>query len=326
MSRTEITEAVELLRRATRALVTGHRRPDGDSLGSELALAELAERLGTDTFVVNHDRAPATLADLPGIEVAVVSPTLPPDFPNGFDLVVTLECPTLDRAGYDGLDRLPILNIDHHPANPRYGEVNYVDEAAPAAGEMVWRMFAAAGVVPSPAAATNAYVALATDTGDFRYSSATGRAFRSAAEMVEAGARPAAVAQWIHGRKSAPSVRLLGEALGTLRFEADGAIATIELDPAAFGRCEAQPEDTEEIVNHPRAIEGVKAVAFFKRWEPNVVRVSLRSTGSVDVRRVATGFGGGGHFNAAGCTVTGDIAGVREAVISALVKALGESS
>jgi phosphoesterase RecJ-like protein len=318
-----IADAVDRLRRATRALVTGHRRPDGDSLGSELALAELAGALGTETVVINHDRPPATLLELPGSETALVSESLPGDFPGEFDLVVTMECPTLDRAGFEGLDRCPILNIDHHPDNPRYGEVNYVDTEAPAAGEMVWRMFGAAGVTPTAAAATSAYVALSTDTGDFRYSNATARAFHAAAEMVEAGASPTQVAEWIHGRKRAPAVCLLGEALRSLRFEADGRIAIIELGPESFERCGARPEDTEEIVNHPRAIEGVEVVAFLKQWEPGVVRISLRSKGTADVRRVAAGFGGGGHRNAAGCTLNGHLAEIRPTVISAVRGALG---
>jgi phosphoesterase RecJ-like protein len=315
-------DAVERLGRADRALLTGHRRPDGDSLGSELAMAELARLLGTQTVIINHDLAPPTLADLPGAASVVVADSLPVDFPDGFDLVVTLECPTLDRAGFDGLDRRPILNIDHHPANPRYGDVNYLDEESPAVGEMVWRMFREAGLDPTPDAATNAYVALSTDTGDFRYSNATGRAFRAAAEMVDAGARPDVVAQWIHGRKNAPSVRLLGEALRTLEFAENGLVASLFVDEEAFRRAAANPEDTEEIINHPRAIDGVKAVVFFKQWEPGVVRVSLRSKGDVDVRRVAAQFEGGGHTNASGCTVNGSIEHAKEMVLEAAVAAV----
>jgi phosphoesterase RecJ-like protein len=318
--------AVERLRRAQRALVTTHRRPDGDALGSELALAELADRLDTATLIVNRDPEPISLGELPGHESIVVSSDLPGDFPNGFDLVVTLECPELDRAGFEGLDRLPILNIDHHPANPQFGEVNYVDELAPAVGEMVWRMFHAAGTQPSPAAATNAFVALSTDTGDFRYSNATGRAFRAAAEMVEAGANPTQVADWVHGRRNAASVRLLGEALRTLSIECDGRIATIELDEAAYTRSEATPADGEDIITLPRSIAGVQAVAFFKQWEPGVINVSLRSKGSVDVRRVAAMFGGGGHTNAAGCSVNGDLGTARLQVTSALADHLEETS
>jgi phosphoesterase RecJ-like protein len=307
-------------------LVTGHRRPDGDSLGSELAFAELASRLGVEAVVINRDPTPPSLGELEGTDGVIVSESLPADFPDGYDLVVMLECPDLDRAGFDGLDRLPILNIDHHPANPGYGEVNYLDELAPAVGEMVWRMFAAAGVAPTANAATSSFVALSTDTGDFRYTNATSRAFRAAAEMIEAGAEPTRVADWIHGRRNEASVRLLGEALRSLRFEASGKIATIEVDEEAFLRSAARPEDTEEIINVPRAIAGVQAVAFFKQWEPTVIHVSLRSKGEIDVRGVAALFGGGGHRNAAGCSLEDDIKSVRAKIVATLGEALGEKS
>jgi phosphoesterase RecJ-like protein len=318
-------DAVALLRNASRALVTSHRRPDGDALGSELALADLATKLGTLTLIVNRDPEPPSLSELPGLDSVVVADTLPQDFPASFDLVVTLECPELDRAGFDGLDRLPILNIDHHPANPLFGEVNYVDEQAPAVGEMVWRMFREAGVQPSPEAATNAHVALTTDTGDFRYSNATRRAFEAAAEMVEAGADPTRIAEWVHGRRTEASIRLLGEALRTLSLQCGGRLAVIELDQEAFDRSKAKPADSEDIINYPRSIAGVQAVALFKQWEPNVVHISLRSKGKFDVRGVAARFGGGGHTNAAGCRVNGDFAATREEITTALAALLEES-
>jgi phosphoesterase RecJ-like protein len=314
--------AVERLRRSTRALVTCHRSPDGDALGSELALAELAAGLGVETVIINRDPTPSSLAALPGADGIVVADALPADFPAGFDLAVTMECPGLDRVGFEGLDRAPILNIDHHPANPHFGEVNYVEEAAPAVGEMVWRMFGSAGVAPSPDAAINCYVALSTDTGDFRYSNATPRAFRSAADMVAAGAEPARAADWVHGRRSLPSIRLLGEALRTLELSSNGRLATIAVDEGSFERCAAHPADSEDIINQPRSIAGVQAVAFFKQWEPDVVRVSLRSKEDLDVRRVAAIFGGGGHPNAAGCTINGEISDARRRVLDELAKML----
>ncbi len=317
--------AVDRLRGAGRALVTSHRRPDGDALGSELALAELVDRLGVESVILNRDPEPVSLSELPGIERVRVGDRLPEDFPNGFDLVITVECPDIDRAGLDGLDRLPILNIDHHPDNPLFGEVNYVDDRAPAAGEMVWRMFRAAGIEPTPDAATNAFVALSTDTGDFRYSNATVRAFRAAAEMVEAGADPTRVADWVHGRRNAASVLLLGEALRTLELEHGGRLAIIELDQSAFQRCRATPADSEDIINHPRSISGVLAVAFFKQWEAGVVQVSLRSRGAVNVRLVAAAFGGGGHTNAAGCSVPGALQEVRKRVTAELARLLEAS-
>ncbi len=319
------TAAVARLGRARRALLTSHRNPDGDALGSELAIAELAQKLGVETEIVNRDPAPAGLNELPGSTSISILETLPATFPDMFDLVVTMECPGLDRTGFNGLDRLPILNIDHHRANGRYGEVNYLDEAAPAVGEMVFLMFDAARVKPSAAAATNMFAALSTDTGDFRYSNATPRAFLAAAKMVAAGARPERVAEWVHERRTEASIRLLGEALKTLELESDGRLATIMAGPDAFENAGASPADTEDLINVPRSIAGVQVVAFLKQWDPPAVRISLRSKGSIDVRAVAVEFGGGGHTNAAGCSTEGDLATVRN-MLTARLKRLVEGT
>lgn len=315
--------AVERLRRARRVLLTSHCNPDGDAIGSELALVELLETFGIDSVIVNRDPAPVSLRDLPGMEKVTVAEDLPEDFPAAFDLVITVECPELERAGFEGLNRVPILNIDHHLANPAYGEVNYLDEEAPAVGEMVWTMFKTAGVQPSVDAAINTYVALVTDTGDFRYSNARPRAFRAAAEMVERGAVPPIVAEWVHDGRTEASVRLLGEALKTLRFGCDNRLASLAVDEAAFHRAGADATDTEDIINIPRAIAGVEAVVFCKQWEPGLVKVSLRSRGDVDVRMVAASFGGGGHTNAAGCAIKADLETAREMLETSLTELLG---
>lgn len=319
---TNPADAVVRFSQAKRALVTCHRNPDGDALGSELALVELARKMGVETVVVNHDPSPPNLRALPGSEHVEVSECLPEGFPDTFDLAVTVECPGLDRTGFDNLTALPILNIDHHPANPAYGEVNFLDPGAPAVGEMVWKMFWAAGVRPSADAAANLYVALTTDTGDFRYSNTTGRALRAGADMIDAGADPVRVAEWVHGGKSTEAVRLLGEALRTLRFICDGRCALITVDKDAFARAQAGPEHSEEIVNVPRSIAGVEAVAFFKVWQNGEVRVSLRSKGDIDVRKVAAAFGGGGHKNAAGCTLTGQLDEASYRIETALCEAV----
>jgi len=313
------------LKEAYRILLTCHRNPDGDAIGSELAIAELAEKIGVEAVIINRDATPANLRMLPGAERVVASSELPEDFPEKYDLVITVECPQIERSGFEGLTRVPILNIDHHPDNPAYGVVNYLDDTSPAVGEMVWRLFGELGVLPSPEAATNMFTALSTDTGDFRYSNATGQAFRAAAEMVDAGAQPPEVANWIHNNRSLASVRLLGESLRTLRIVCDGKLALITADQDAFQRSEAGPEDTEETVNIPRSIARVQAVVYFKQWEPDVVRISLRARGAVDVRSIAAAFGGGGHPNAAGCTVNGALAEVEEKVAAAVAEALGDS-
>lgn len=325
MSRTHsTTEVLERLRRCSRILITGHRNPDGDCLGSAIGFAELAEKLGIEASIVFRDPMPFGLGELPGAESVIVSESLPEDFPSAYDMVATMECPGLDRTGFDNLHSVPILNIDHHKANERFGEVNFLDEESPAAGEMVWRLFEKAPVQPSPQAATALFAALSTDTGDFRYSNATGPAFRTAAEMVEWGADPTTVSELVHERRSLGSVRLLAEALKTLELHCDNSLALIEVGPEAFAKAGATGADTDQIVNLPRSIAGVAIVAFLKQTHPGVVRVSLRSRDTIDVRSVATFFGGGGHTNAAGCAIDGNLAAARSELLPKL-KALLEN-
>jgi len=307
-------------------LVTSHRSPDGDAIGTELAFAALARMLGVETVICNRDPAPAGLAELPGAAGILVTSSLPADFPAAFDLVATMECPGLDRTGFEGLTRLPILNIDHHRDNEAFGVVNYLDEEAPAAGEMVWRIFTVSGFQPDADAATCAFLALSTDTGDFRYSNATQRAFQAASEMVAYGARPELVAQWVHERRSAASVRLLAEALATLELRCGGRLAVVQTAPEAFRRAGATPSDTEDIINVPRSIAGVEAALFLKQWEHGVTRASLRSKGTLDVRSVAAAFGGGGHTNAAGCTIEADLETARQLLLAKLEKILEQTT
>lgn len=316
--------ALTRLRRAHRALITSHANPDGDALGSELALAELLRGLGRNAVIANIDPAPPSLTQLPGLQAIHVG-GLPDDFPDAYDLVVTMECPGLDRPGLEGLDRLPIVNIDHHLENDEYGEINFLDETAPAVGEMVLDLFREADVTPSASAATNMYVALYTDTGGFRYSNTTQRAFTAAARLVEAGADPETVGQWIHEGRSAGSIRLLGEALSTLELLGANRLAVISVDETAFERAGAVPADTEELINVPRSIAGVQVAAFLKESQPGTVRVSLRSKGDVDVRSVAATLGGGGHRNAAGCTLHGSLDAAREELVARLLPLVGAS-
>ncbi len=311
--------AVARLRRAKRALITSHAAPDGDAIGSEIGFAELAQRLGVEAAIFNRDPHSATLDFLPGLESISVTRELPRGFEHDYDLVVALECPDVDRPGFAGLDRLPILNIDHHRDNACYGEVNYLDENAPAVGEMVLAMAESAGVTVTPTMAANLYTALVTDTGDFRYSNATPRAFGGAARLVAAGAQPARIAEALWEHNPARVVRLTATVLGTLELLAGGRLAVITCDRAMLEASGARPEDTENLINIPRAIEGVRVAAFFKAFADGAVRVSLRSRADIDVQAVARAFGGGGHRNAAGCTIQGSLPDARRAVLDSLL-------
>jgi bifunctional oligoribonuclease and PAP phosphatase NrnA len=311
--------AIQRLQSASRLLLTSHASPDGDALGSELGLAELARALGKSATIVNHDPHPSSLAFLPGIEAVEVRSSLPEGFERAFDLAVVLECPDVDRPGLDGLDRLPILNVDHHLANTRYGAVNFVDDEAPAVGEMVLGMADAAGVPLTTSMATNLYTALVTDTGDFHYSNTTPRAFRAAGSLVGAGANPTAIAEHLHEHVPERVIRLTAEVLSTLEMLAGGRVALCWCDREMLERTGAKSEDTENLVNIPRSIDGVRVAVLLKAFTDGGVRVSLRSREEPDVQQVARIFGGGGHKNAAGCTVPGSLPEARRALLEALL-------
>jgi len=310
---------VTRLRKIKRMLITSHTAPDGDAIGSELGFAELARQLGAETAIFNRDPHPASLGFLPRIETISVTGELPAGFERSFDLAVVLECPDLGRPGFSGLDRLPILNIDHHLENARYGLLNYLDEDAPAVGEMVLAMAEVANATVTETMATNLYAALVTDTGDFRYSNATPRAFSAGARLVAAGAQPAEIAEQLWEHNPARVVRLTAAVLGTLELAADGRLAIITCDRAMLEAAGAFPEDTENLVNIPRAIEGVRVAVFLKAFRDGAVRASLRSRADVDVQSVARIFGGGGHRNAAGCTIPGNLPEARRALLEALL-------
>ena len=200
-----------------------------------------------------------------------------------------------------------------------YGEVNYLDPKAPAVGEMLLRVADAAGIVVTPETATCLYTALVTDTGDFRYSNATPRAFVAAARLVEAGACPHAIAEELWGHTPARVIRLKAATLSTLELLAGGRIAMISCDRAMLERTGAAPADTENLINIPRSIDGVEVAVLLKDFKPGSVRVSLRSRDRVDVQAVAARFGGGGHRAAAGCAVPGTLAQARETIVAALL-------
>jgi len=315
------------IRQGNRFLLTSHVNPDGDAIGSELGLARLLRRLGKGAVVWNLDPIPAIYRPLPGSDRVHSGAEPPAGFPEKFDSIVVLECPSPDRTGLEEhLTSLPVINIDHHLGNQHYGAVNWVDSAAPAVGEMVFRLAQALKVALEPEIASCLYLTLVTDTGGFRFSNATPAAFEAAAALVREGAHPEQVAQWLYESQPAAVVRLLGEMLRTLALHHGGRIATVRLEPEMFARAGAAAGDSEGLIDHPRSIAGVDAVALVRRREDGSYKVSLRSRGEVDVEKIARHHGGGGHRNAAGYALeaggAGSSAEVERAVVSEVASAL----
>ena len=314
-------EVAARIRAGRNFLITGHRNPDGDALGSGIALQGLIRKMGKDARIVVRDGFATPLLKIPGAEEVTVSDTLPPDYPEAYDALFAMECPEVKRTGYDILPG-PVVNIDHHLGNEMYGEINYLDIEAPSVGEMVLQLNRAHLRLPLDRdTATAIYVSLATDTGFFRYHNTTLRTFEAAEELVRAGAVPGDVSLWINESNSPGAIKLLGLCLTTLELHAGGKVATIELPQRFFAEAGANPEDTEGIVNYGRSIEGVMAAALLKESAEGT-RVSLRAKPGVDVQKVAASFGGGGHKAAAGCTVPLPLAEAKKKIVEMLEEAV----
>jgi bifunctional oligoribonuclease and PAP phosphatase NrnA len=325
MSANPPVELLEAIRRGRRFLLTSHANPDGDAIGSEAGLARVLAALGKEAVVWNRDRAPSVYAPLPGVTAYHTGPEPPAGFPAAFDAAIVLECPTLDRTGLEGrLGELPLLNIDHHLGNAHYGAVHWVEPTAPAVGEMVFRLARALGVALDPDTATCLYLTLVTDTGGFRFANATPAAFTAAAQLVEVGAQPEKVSQWLFESYPEGMIRLLGAMLGTLELHHGGRLSTALLTQAMFREAGAAPGDSEGLIDYPRSILGVSATALLREKPDGRIKVSLRSRGGVDVERIARAHGGGGHKNAAGFDADGPFPALREQVVAELASALAE--
>jgi len=298
-----LSQVVELIEHKQRFAITSHVRPDGDSLGSSLGLYWLLRALDKDVEVIMRDPAPPAYRGLPGADAIRVTPAV--DQP--YDAVFVIECSDIDRPGLIDLEKQFVVNIDHHSTTELFGTINWIDSTASAVGEMIYNLCKATGVRVTQEIAEGVYTALLTDTGSFHYSNTTERTFKIASELVRTGVRPARTAEAIFGNYQWPKIELLSQVLGTAKRDESGRVAwmchTLEMQQ----RTNASEEDSDGFVNYPLTIGEVQAVALFKECAPGLYRTSLRSKGEVNVAKVAEQFGGGGHRNAAGCTLKGNL-------------------
>jgi phosphoesterase RecJ-like protein len=314
-----LSEVVELVDKKSKFMITSHVRPDGDGLGSGLALYWMLRSLGKDVTVLLRDRVPPCYMVLPGSDLVLVSP----DVTERYDAAFVMECSDMDRPGLPSLKDEFVVNIDHHSTTRAFGSINWIDSTAAAVGEMIYNLCKALGVDVTKEIAECIYTALLTDTGSFHFSNTTERTLKIASELVRRGVEPARISQAIFYSYPFSKVRLLGLALNTLERDESGHIAWMTMTQEMVYEAGASEEDAEGIVNHALSVAEVDAVAFFKELSPRVYRISLRSKGRGNVARVAELFGGGGHRNAAGCRIEGDLPVIRRRVIEALQTAMG---
>jgi phosphoesterase RecJ-like protein len=311
-------EVVTELRKRTAFVMVSHVKPDGDTLGAGLALGLALKKLGKRVHYFQQDPVPRNLRFLP--DTQFVSRDVPADLPADA-LWVFGDMSSASRAGefLPKLERENILDIDHHLGNDHFGKLNYVLTGECSTGTCVLHLLRGLGVELDRDIATCLLTTIMTDTGGFMHSNTTPEVLRVSAELMDLGADKEQITEEIFANKRLAAVKLLGRALSESTIEMDGRFMWSYVDEAMLGECHADGEDTEEIVNHLRSVEGVDVAALFKAYDGDI-RVSLRSSGRVNVQAAAARLGGGGHFRASGLTFVGTLSdgvrAVREALIA----------
>src|SRR5438445_406566 len=296
-----------------------HVHPAGDVLGTVLGLGPALSAAGASVTFAGPHPVSEVLAFLPGSDRWQVWKTAP----GSFDIIVMTDCPNPDRS--EGLlegargPRSRVLNIDHHPDNRRYGSIDWIDPSAAATGEMIFDLLVALGLPLTPAIALNLFTAVHTDTGSFRYCNTTPRTFRIAAELAAAGADPALVSDRLHQQRGRDSLVQLGTVLRRVEVSDDGQVAWLSVPRDLVPH---ELVESEDLVSYPRSIGGVKVAVLLREEAPGTVKASLRAKGEVAVNKIAHRFGGGGHENAAGCTLSGTLEEAAASLLQAVREAL----
>ncbi len=298
----KILKAIESRRRY---LVATHVRPDGDAVGSLLAMTYLLRRLGKEADPFCQDPIPASHEFLPGSDA--IRHTV--EAPESYDAAVLVDCGDYHRVGPSlegSVGRVPFLiNIDHHFNEEPFGDIFWVKPTASSTCEMLYDLAVSIPVAPDADMATQLYTGVLTDTGSFRFSNTTERVLEVARNLVNCGAQPSYIAEQVYDSSSPQRIQLLARVLATVQFHADARLVTAELSQKMFEETGTAPSDTESFINHLRSVKTARMAILFREEKDGVINVSMRSKGSVDVAGMARSFGGGGHFHAAAFRVRG---------------------
>lgn len=302
------------LMEADRIGICSHAYPDGDAIGSQLALAELLWAQGKEVILMNRHNVPENLRFLKGSEAVRVVEAVPP----GLDVLVFIECTEPRRADLTGWEQCPLwVNIDHHVCNTRYAHLNWVAPEAPCVGTMLYELQRRLGLPAPPAFYEDVYVTLISDTGNFQYNLKP-ETFRWAYELVQGGVPAEELVRRVFGQYPERRWRLLRMALDTLQLSMDGRIALMTVTQSMFQAVDARYEDTDGFVDYALKTRGVQVAALLKEIEPGAFRVSLRANGRIDLLPLAKRFGGGGHARAAALVLRGSLGEVQARVLAAL--------
>ena len=316
-------EIIAVINQHKRFIILSHIRPDGDAIGSTIALGSTLEAMGKEVTYINEDGVPESLAFLPGSD-KVKQPT---DDVLDVEVAIAVDCANKPRLGEQALKMAANatlwINIDHHKSNPGYGDLNYIDAQSPATGQILYQMIKEQGLTLTNEARDSIYVAVSTDTGSFQYSGTTAATYEMAANLVDLGLNTGKINEQIYDSFPYRRVALTRELLNTLEISSSGEIADWHLLKKVKHELDLKPDDSEGLIDMIRSIQGVSVALFFEELMDDSIRVSIRSkTGSIDACEIAQLFGGGGHAKAAGIRMSGSIAEVRLAVICEVSKHL----
>lgn len=298
-------QILKIIASHNRFLISGHIHPEGDSIGSQLALANLLRKMGKSVRIINADNVPKNLKFLPGQEKIETGLDCRKERIE-FDAAIVLDSPGLERIGKvrELIKNAYIINIDHHVSNEQFGHINWTDHKASAAGEMVYGLYKSSNVPLDTQAALCLYVAIMTDTGSFRYSNTTPATHRIVAELLNFDINPAQIYESIYETRSFGTLKMMGEALEHLNRSRDGKIVWFKVTKKMIEKYKLPPESTESFIDVVRMIEGAEVAVFFRELENGAgIKISLRSKRGIDVNKIAKTFGGGGHRLASGCII-----------------------
>ncbi|QTN31510.1 DHH family phosphoesterase [Akkermansiaceae bacterium] len=308
-------------------IIMSHVRPDGDAIGSQIALGFSLMAMGKTVFLVNEDGVPESLEFLRGSEKV----SRPPAEPLDVDCAIALDTATKPRLGDATLHAASKaklwLNIDHHISNPAYGDVNVIDAGSPATGQIVYDLIKSLGYPLPDETRDSVYVAVSTDTGSFQYGSTTAATYEMAADLIRRGLDVGKINADTYDNSPFRKIELMRTLLNTLEISEDGKLAHWELRDAVRKDLNLKPDDSEGLIDLIRGVKGVRVAAFFEELEGGKIRVSMRSKDKgVNVCEVALQFGGGGHALAAGIRMAGPLEDAKTKVLAALSEALGAAA
>lgn len=315
-------QIIRHLKNSRNVLVVSHTNPDGDAIGSLIAMGLALEALSKKTTLYNESSIPAVYRFLPSVERVVRR------LSNlNYDTAVILDCGDLQRAGggVAAVKQTPVvINIDHHITNTLFGNLRLIDTSACATAEIVYRLIKQLSVPIDENIATSIYLGILTDTGSFRFSNTNKVAFAICAEMVALGVDPYRVAQHVYGTYSLGRIKLLNLALDSIEISSNGKLSIMTLTQDMFNETRTQPEDADGLINYAKRIEDVKLAALIQEHQNgggeskplSKYHVSLRSDGTVDVAEIASSFGGGGHSSAAGFNIESTLSDLKSKILN----------